>query len=210
MSASALIILYRMCGRRIINSIKHADFEDYLRFVVYIFLIAVFWIGSYLFFKRGFRVVNYIQPIGPILIARFLSIFFIALSIMALIGTAFASYSRLYSSKDLLMLNASPTRSRDIFSYQLFHTLNAGMSMILCLAIPVYFAYGKVGMAKPYFYPIAILSSVFMMIIYGSIGIFLMLLIAGFIIDKKNLWKNLFLINISIDIIYLLVRYLWM
>lgn len=29
------------------------------------------------------------------------------------------------------------------------------------------------------------------------------------LIGKKNFWKTLFLINISIDIIYLLVRYLW-
>ncbi len=28
-------------------------------------------------------------------------------------------------------------------------------------------------------------------------------------IDRKNFWKKLFLINISIDIIYLLIRYLW-
>lgn len=29
------------------------------------------------------------------------------------------------------------------------------------------------------------------------------------LISKKNFWKTLFLINISIDIIYLLARYLW-
>ena len=29
------------------------------------------------------------------------------------------------------------------------------------------------------------------------------------LISKKNFWKTLFLINISIDIIYLLIRYLW-
>ena len=29
-------------------------------------------------------------------------------------------------------------------------------------------------------------------------------------INKKDMWKNLFLINISINIIYLLIRYLWM
>ena len=30
------------------------------------------------------------------------------------------------------------------------------------------------------------------------------------LISKKNFWKKIFLINISIDIIYLLIRYLWM
>lgn len=30
------------------------------------------------------------------------------------------------------------------------------------------------------------------------------------LISKKNFWKKIFLINISIDVIYLLVRYLWM
>lgn len=29
------------------------------------------------------------------------------------------------------------------------------------------------------------------------------------LISKKNFWKTLFLINISIDIIYLLIKYLW-
>ena len=28
-------------------------------------------------------------------------------------------------------------------------------------------------------------------------------------IDKKNIWKTLFLINITIDIVYLLIKYLW-
>jgi len=27
--------------------------------------------------------------------------------------------------------------------------------------------------------------------------------------NKKNIWKTLFLINITIDIVYLLIKYLW-
>ncbi len=113
---------------------------------------ALFWSGL---FAVAWRVLAYfqgIEDIGDILALKLLSMILIVCFALLLFSSILTSLSKLYLSRDLLLVHSLPVpRHRVFLARWLDSTLDSGW-MVVLFTLPVFLAYGMVFAAGPAYY----------------------------------------------------------
>ncbi|MEA2059141.1 MAG: hypothetical protein U9P10_01165 [Thermodesulfobacteriota bacterium] len=123
-----------------------------IRFLVLFFIGAVFWPGI---FWVSLRVLSYfsgIEELGDILAFKLLSILLVTLFSLLIFSSLIVLLSKLYLSKDLLLVHAMPVKAWKIFMARWTESLFDSSWMATLYFFPIIAAYGVVYQGGWFFY----------------------------------------------------------
>ncbi len=125
------------------------------RYLLFAAVGLAFWIGAFLIF---YRVLNYFQGIeefGDILARKLLSMVLLTFFSLLLFSSIVASLSKLYLSRDLLLVHSLPVSGAKIFLARWLESTVDSSWMVIVFSLPVFLSYGIVYKAGPLFYAAA-------------------------------------------------------
>jgi ABC-2 type transport system permease protein len=120
----------------------------YLLFAV----IGLAWVGAFLLL---YRVLNYFQGIeefGDVLARKLLSMVLLTFFSLLVFSSIIASLSKLYLSRDLLLVHSLPVSPGKIFLARWLESTADSSWMVILFSMPVFLSYGIVYHAGPFFY----------------------------------------------------------
>jgi ABC-2 type transport system permease protein len=126
-----------------------------IRYLLFAAIGLAFWVGAFLIF---YRVLNYFQGIeefGDILARKLLSMVFLTFFSLLVFSSIIASLSKLYLSRDLLLVHSLPVSGGKIFLARWLESTADSSWMVLLFSLPVFLSYGIVYRAGPFFYATA-------------------------------------------------------
>jgi len=140
-----------------ISSIKNSGFSKRSRGRTMKFLLIstiglVFWAGL---FAVSLRVLSYfkgIEDIGNILALKLLSMMLITSFVLLMFSSILTSLSKLYLSRDLLLVHSLPVTSHKIFTARWIDSTVDSSWMVIIYTLPVFISYGIVYRSGVFFY----------------------------------------------------------
>jgi len=140
-----------------ISSIKNSGFSNRNRGrAMKLLLIStiglVFWAGL---FAVSLRVLSYfkgIEDIGDILALKLLSMMLITSFVLLMFSSILTSLSKLYLSRDLLLVHSLPVSSHKIFTARWIDSTVDSSWMVIIYTLPVFISYGIVYRSGFFFY----------------------------------------------------------
>ena len=113
---------------------------------------SIFWAGL---FAVSLRVLSYfkgIEDIGDILALKLLSMMLITSFVLLIFSSILTSLSKLYLSRDLLLVHSLPVSSHKIFTARWIDSTVDSAWMVIIYTLPVFISYGIVYGAGFFFY----------------------------------------------------------
>jgi ABC-2 type transport system permease protein len=140
-----------------ISSIRNSGFSKRSRGRAMKFLLIgtiglVFWAGL---FAISLRVLSYfkgIEDIGDILALKLLSMILITSFVLLIFSSILTSLSKLYLSRDLLLVHSLPVSSHKIFTARWIDSTVDSSWMVIIYTLPVFISYGIVYRSGVFFY----------------------------------------------------------
>ncbi len=123
-----------------------------IRYLLFAAIGLAFWVGAFLIF---YRILNYFQGIeefGDILARKLLSMVLLTFFSLLLFSSIIASLSKLYLSRDLLLVHSLPVSDAKIFLARWLESTVDSSWMVIIFSLPVLLSYGIVYRAGPFFY----------------------------------------------------------
>lgn len=129
-----------------------------VRYILFAGIGLAFWSGTFLAF---FRVLTYFQSIeefGDILAMKLLSMVLLTLFSLLVFSSVIVSLSKLYLSRDLLLVHSLPVSRGNVFFARWLESTVDSSWMVVLFSLPVFLSYGMVYHAGLLFYLTAALS----------------------------------------------------
>jgi ABC-2 type transport system permease protein len=123
-----------------------------IRYLLFAAIGLAFWVGAFLIF---YRILNYFQGIeefGDILARKLLSMVLLTFFSLLLFSGIIASLSKLYLSRDLLLVHSLPVSDAKIFLARWLESTVDSSWMVIIFSLPVLLSYGIVYRAGAFFY----------------------------------------------------------
>ena len=174
-----------------------------LKFLFLAVVGSLFWL---VIFAVSWRVLTYfrgIEQIGDILGYKLMSMMLIVSFALLIFSSILTSLSRLYLSRDLLLVHSMPVADYKIFIARWIDSTVESAWMVLIFTLPVFLAYGIVYHAGALYYA-GILAAMVPLVINASAISTLMVMSAVFFIPASRL-KSIF---IFLGILFFVVIYL--
>ena len=169
---------------------------------------VVFWTGL---FAISLRVLSYfkgIEDIGDILALKLLSMLLITSFVLLIFSSILTSLSKLYLSRDLLLVHALPVSSHKVFTARWIDSTVDSSWMVIIYTLPIFISYGIVYRSGFFFYLDIFLILISLSITASSLSS--VLVMSAVIIVPANRMKNIF-IFISLFffvVLYIAIRFL--
>ena len=141
-----------------------------IRYILFTSIGLAFWFVAFLIF---YRVLNYFQGIeefGDILARKLLSMVLLTLFSLLIFSSIIASLSKLYLSKDLLLVHSLPVSREKIFLSRWLESTIDSSWMVILFSLPVFLSYGIVYKAGLFFYVTAGMAIIPMCLIASAIS----------------------------------------
>ena len=126
-----------------------------IRYLLFAAIGLAFWIGAFLIF---YRVLNYFQGVeefGDVLARKLLSMVLLTFFSLLIFSSIVASLSKLYLSRDLLLVHSLPVSGGKIFLARWLESTADSSWMVILFSLPVFLSYGIVYRVGPFFYATA-------------------------------------------------------
>ncbi len=123
-----------------------------IRYLLFVAIGLAFWVGAFLVF---YRVLNYFQGIeefGDVLARKLLSMVLLTFFSLLIFSSIVSSLSKLYLSRDLLLVHSLPVGAGRIFLARWLESTVDSSWMVIVFSLPVFLSYGIVYQAGPFFY----------------------------------------------------------
>ncbi|MHB9097156.1 MAG: putative ABC transporter permease subunit [Syntrophales bacterium] len=123
-----------------------------IRYLLFGAIGLAFWVGIFLIF---YRVLNYFQGIeefGDLLARKLLSMVLLTFFSLLLFSSIVSSLSKLYLSRDLLLVHSFPVPGGKLFLARWLESTADSSWMVIVFSLPVFLSYGIVYHAGPFFY----------------------------------------------------------
>ncbi len=123
-----------------------------IRYLLFAAIGLAFWVGAFLIF---YRVLNYFQGIeefGDVLARKLLSMVLLTFFSLLVFSSIVSSLSKLYLSRDLLLVHSLPVAGGKIFLARWLESTADSSWMVMVFSLPVFLSYGIVYQAGPFFY----------------------------------------------------------
>ncbi len=174
------------------NSVKITSKEDIIKRIIFPLMGALFLWGLYVLCYKGMVYMRGTPLLGPLLIARFFAMIFLAFMVMLIFSNIITSFTAIYFSYDLHLLLSSPISFNSIFILKFVETMAYSSWMLLLTLSPLILSYAQV-----YLYPVSgfLLSILAMMpffVICSGIGVLLSLVLMYFFPSKKT--RDIFIV----------------
>lgn len=179
--------------------------ESRFKFFVYLSVICIFFLGTYIFSYRVFSFLKTIEDLGEIISGKIISYSFFVFFFMLLFSNGITSLSTFYRSKEVEYLFSLPIFPMNIFFLKLFDNIFFSSWATMIGALPILFAYLNANEAPFYIIPL-----IFPILLFISIPAFLSITL---LLTLKRFSPNLsvkrlafYLLLTSVTIIYLYIR----
>ncbi len=174
------------------NSIRINSKEDIIKRVLFPLMGALFLWGLYVLCYKGMVYMRGTPLLGPLLIARFFAMIFLAFMAMLIFSNIITSFTAIYFSYDLHLLLSSPISFNVIFILKFLETMVYSSWMLLLALSPLIVSYAQV-----YLYPISgsllsILALIPFFVICSGVGVLLSLVLMYFFPSKKT--RDIFIV----------------
>ncbi len=137
------------------NIVRQAKEEARLRVSVVLSLSFLFWVGLFVLFSSGFRLIESLLERSAIRDQTYeiiFDIFFVSLLVMLVFSAGIILYSSLYRSRDAEFLLTVPVRNERIFLYKFQEAVLFSSWGFILLGTPMLVAYGMVTLAPWYYF----------------------------------------------------------
>jgi ABC-2 type transport system permease protein len=123
-----------------------------IRYLLFALVGIAFWIGAFLIFYRVLAYFQGIAEFGDILARKLLSMVLLTLFSLLLFSSAVTSLSKLYISRDLMLVHSMPVSGGKIFFARWLESTVDSSWMVIIFGLPVFLSYAIVYHAGPFFY----------------------------------------------------------
>jgi ABC-2 type transport system permease protein len=145
------------------------------------------WAGVYAGSLLGFRDLQVHQiPFAGGIIGTLFDLLFLALAIMLVFSTGLILYSSLFTSAESAFLLSTPMGADQVFAYKYEGALAFSSWAFILLGSPILLAYGWVFAVPWYFYALLPLFFLGFVLVPGSVGALLCLLVVNFVPRKRK------------------------
>jgi ABC-2 type transport system permease protein len=148
--------------------------------VVWVFVFAVSW-GGFAFLKTEVNV-----PLEGGIVGILLDLLFLSLAVLLVFSCGLILYGSLFTSAETTFLLARPVAADQLFAYKFQGAVAFSSWAFLLLGGPILLAYGLVCDAPWYFYALLPLFFLGFVLLPGSLGALLALLIVNFIPQRRK------------------------
>ena len=112
----------------------------------------VFWMGIFFVFYRVLKYFQGVEGFGDILAYKLLSMVLVTFFALLVFSGIVTSLSKLYLSRDLVLVHAMPVTPARIFLARWIESTIDSSWMVIVYSLPVFLSYGIVYQAGPVFY----------------------------------------------------------
>ncbi len=151
-----------------------------LRLVMILVCSAIFWIGLFGLFFKGFQFIAMYVDLLNTVVEYLFSVFFLSLLVMLFFSTGILTYTGLFQSREAGYLLTTPASADRVFAYKFFEAIGFSSWGFLLLGSPMMVAYGLTVQAPSSFYMVFILYLLSFVILPGSVGAAVAILVANF------------------------------
>jgi ABC-2 type transport system permease protein len=188
------------------HGISKANGKSGARFLLLGTIGLLFWCGI---FAVSWRVLVYfkgIEDIGDILGYKLLSMMLVVSFALLLFSSILTSLSKLYLSRDLLLVHSLPVSSYKIFITRWIDSTIDSAWMVIIYTLPVLISYGIVYQTGLYYYLNAVIAMLCLAAIASAISTLLIMMAVIFIPATRM--KSVFILMgiLSFVVIYLAIR----
>ncbi|MDD5354513.1 MAG: hypothetical protein PHF95_04925 [bacterium] len=174
------------------NSVRITSKEDIIKRVLFPLMGVLFLWGLYMLCYKGMVYMRGTPLLGPLLIARFFAMIFLAFMAMLIFSNIITSFTAIYFSYDLHLLLSSPISFNVIFILKFLETMVYSSWMLLLALSPLIVSYAQV-----YLYPVSgsllsILALIPFFVICSGFGVLLSLILMYFFPSKKT--RDIFIV----------------
>jgi len=177
------------------NLVRSALAGSRLRVVMVLFCSAVFWTGLFGLFFEGFQFIRLYVDLVNTIVESIFSMFFLSLLVMLFFSTGILTYTGLFQSREAAYLLTTPASADRVFAYKFAEAIGFSSWGFLLLGSPMMVAYGITVQASAAFYVIFLLYLVSFVVVSGSLGAVVALLVANFFPRRQ---KSVLLLGLSV------------
>ncbi len=148
-------VFSRLRMRMVRNTVRQALEEARLRVSVVLTLSFLFWVGLFVLFSGGFRLIESLLEQSAIRDQTYetiFDIFFVSLMVMLVFSAGIILYTSLYRSRDTEFLLTVPVRDARIFLYKFQEAVLFSSWGFILLGTPMLVAYGLAALAPWYYF----------------------------------------------------------
>ena len=149
-------LYFRQFKNRLLNPTKESIIKTSLILLFAAFFFPVVYQLFYFMFKHFYSA----PVIGPLLVNRLISAFFMTFSIMVVLSAIVSAIPVLYFSRDMDFLFSSPVKIEFIFAAQAAKIISGASWMVVLMGVPIFAAYAmviKIGLPQYLFIIAAII-----------------------------------------------------
>ena len=184
--AQAARAFHRLRLRLIRNTLFGLVTGSRLRIGMILFCSAIFWVGLFGLFFKGFEFIAYYVDLAGAIVEYLFSMFFLSLLIMLFFSTGIITYTGLFQSREAAFLLTTPASADRIFAYKFMESIGFSSWGFLLLGSPMLVAYGITKEASPAFYGLFLLYLVAFVLIPGGLGAVGAILVANYFPKRQK------------------------
>ncbi len=172
--------------------------------LIFFGFIGIFFWGA--IFAVAIRVLTYfkgIEEIGDILGYKLLSMILIVSFALLIFSSILTSLSKLYLSRDLVLVHSLPVSSYKVFVARWIDSTVESAWMVVIFTLPIFLSYGIVYRAGAFYYANILLTLAPLVIIASAIST--MMVIVAVIVIPANRLKSIFIL---LGLLFFVVLYL--
>jgi ABC-2 type transport system permease protein len=190
------------------NSIKFTSKEDKIKRIFFPLTGVFFLWGLYVLCYKGMVYMRGTPLLGPLLIARFFAMIFLAFMAMLIFSNIITSFTAIYFSYDLHLLLSSPLSFNVIFILKFLETMVYSSWMLLLALSPLIVSYAQVYLYPVSGYLLSVVALIPFFVICSGVGVLLSLILMYFFPSKKT--RDIFIVLgvILASGLYLFFRFL--
>jgi ABC-2 type transport system permease protein len=149
-----------------------------IRYLLFAAIGLAFWIGAFVIFYRVLTYFQGVEEFGDILAKKLLSMILLTFFSLLMFSGIVASLSKLYLSRDLLLVHSLPVPRGTIFLARWLESTVDSSWMVIVFSLPVFLSYGIVHRAGPFFYLTAGIALVPFCLIASALSAFIVIVAA--------------------------------
>jgi ABC-2 type transport system permease protein len=141
----------------------------------------IFWAGIFIIFYRVLVYFQGVAEFGDILARKLMSMVLITLFSLLIFSSIITSLTKLYLSKDLVLVHSMPVSTSKIFLARWFESTIDSSWMVIVYSLPVFLSYGVVYKAGLLFYTTVCLTILPLCLIASSVSALVVVMVAVFL-----------------------------
>jgi ABC-2 type transport system permease protein len=169
---------------------------------------AIFWVGLFGLFLGGFECIGLSDELFHSIFEYLFSMFFLSISIMLFFSTGIITYTALFHSHEGAFLLTTPASTDRIFAHKFAEAVVISSWGFFLLGSPLMAAYGITVKAPAAFYAMFLIYLVMFVLIAGSLGAIVAIVVANVFPKRQKAVLALGVISILALVFGLAVR-LW-